>query len=190
MIFAGCGYHLTEEEEKPVISIPFVQGDYEGQLTNELIRAILAGGQYHYSNHGGEYLVQVKVVGDHTDRIGFQYDRKELSGKRLKNLQAIENRRTISAEVVVIDTASGEPIADPIVVSASSDYDYVDINSVRDLAFTTPSGQTESVLNFSIGQLDSVEGAQDDAILAVYRRLAQKIVATVNQALWASQSTK
>jgi len=179
LILGSCGYQFRDTAERPTVSVPFVQGDYEGQLTNELVKQVVASGAYEYTASGGEYVLQAKVVGDHSDRIGYQYDRKEFSGKRLGNLQANENRRTISVEVSLLDSASGTVVSGPVVVSAFSDYDYVDINSIRDLAFTPPGGFPESVLNFSIGQLDSIEGAQDDAILSAYRQLAQKIVEAI-----------
>jgi hypothetical protein len=47
---------------------------------------------------------------------------------------------------------------------------------MRDLSFVDPHHQLLSINTFSLGQLDSVEGAQDDVLTPLYRCLAQKIV--------------
>jgi len=178
-LLCGCGYQFQDTSEKTTISIPYVKGDNEGQLTNELIRQFASSGAYQFVHSGGHLRLKVAIIGDSTDRIGYQYDRKEFSGKRERNLQANENRRNITAEVTLVDERTDEVLFGPTHMTASADYDYVDINSIRDLAFVTPSGKIESVMQLSLGQLDSVEGASDDAIMALYRYLAAKIAQAV-----------
>lgn len=178
-LFSGCGYHFENQDERLSLSIPYVRGDNEGQLTNELIRQFAYSGGYDYVKDGGNLLLKVVVIGDGTEKIGYRYDRNEFTGELQTNLLPTENRRTITAEVTLINSPTGEILIGPHLVEASSDYDYTDVNSIQDLAFTTPSGKLETVLNFSLGQVDSVEGAQDDAIEPIYRNLAKKIITAI-----------
>lgn len=175
-MLVGCGYRF-QDAEKITISVPFVEGDYDGQLTNEIVQALATSGMYEYRQSSGRYVLQVAIKDDVQDKVGYQYDRKEFSGKRLKNLQPSENRRSIAAEVALFDPFSQKTIVGPVIVKADSDFDYIDIYSLKDLAVVAPDGKTDSVVNLSQGQLDSIEGGQDAAVLVVYRRLAQKIVA-------------
>jgi len=176
-LLTGCGYHFEDQDERLSLSIPYVRGDNEGQLTNELIRQFAYSGGYTYVKDGGNLLLKVLIIGDGTEKVGYRYDRNEFTGKLQTNLLATENRRTIKAEVTLVNAATDEILIGPHLVEASSDYDYTDVNSIQDLAFVTPSGKLETVLNFSLGQVDSIEGAQDDAIVPIYRNLAKKIVA-------------
>jgi hypothetical protein len=62
------------------------------------------------------------------------------------------------------------------VIKAFADYDYVDSNSIRDLTFRSGHHQHEKTLDFSLGQLDSLDGAHQDASAPIFRLAAQKIV--------------
>jgi len=74
----------------------------------------------------------------------------------------------------------------PIFVKADSDYDYYDPESIRDLSFVTNQGYRIATINFSLGQLDSIEGAVDDVAVPVYHSLAQKIVDGIISQNWAT----
>lgn len=175
-LLAGCGYHFQDKDQRTTLSIPYVKGDNEGQLTSELARQFSASGAYEVVRTGGNLTLRVDIIGDSQDKIGFRYDRNEFDGKITKNLMATENRRNITAEVTLIDASSNQVISGPFRVTASSDFDYADVNSIYDLAFIQPNGKRTTVMNISLGQVDSIEGAQDDALLSVYRILAQKIL--------------
>lgn len=175
-LLTGCGYRIKQNSEQTTVSIPFVKGDHEGQLVAELSRQLASSGHYTYVKEGGEYLLKVVILDDHSNRIGFRYDQSQFSGEVKKNLMADENRRQIEADVTLFRADTEEAIFGPVKVSAYSDFDYVYINSLETLSFINAQGQREKVLTFSLGQLDSVEGAQDDALFAIYRSLAGKIV--------------
>jgi hypothetical protein len=176
---AGCGYRFQDKESDggPVtISIPYIKGDIEGQLNTELARILSADPHFEYRQNGGMVILEVAVINDGDERIGYRYDRNPSSGKRRQNIVATENRRNLTVEMKLIDSYTQEVLIGPVHVKARSDYDYVDSNSVRDLTFTNSAGLTQTVINFSLGQLDSIEGAHDDAAIPIYRQLAQKIV--------------
>ncbi len=175
VILMGCGYHF-EGEKGESISVPYIPNDVGGQLNAELAYMLSTSGQFDYSQSGGALILKVAVLADNSDRIGFRYDRDPTSGKLRKNIVGTENRRTLSAEVTLIDAYTQEVLLGPQVVTANADYDYVDSNSIRDLVFINSKGQSQTVLDFSLGQLDSIEGAHDDTSPTVYRHLAREIV--------------
>ena len=174
-LLTGCGYRFPHEEEKVSISIPYVKGDEEGALTKELIKQISASTSYEYTRQGGDLILKTVIIGSGSEQTGFRYDRKEVGGKLEHNLVVSENRRNITAEITLIDGTTNEVLYGPTHVIGSADYDYSDVNSLPSLSYVTPSGKIEPLLQFSLGQMDSIEGAQDDAAIAAYRHLAAQI---------------
>lgn len=175
----GCGYHFDGDElhgGAVSISVSFIKGDLQGRLNTELVRALSDSGYFDCVQNGGELLLEVSIVGDGDNRIGYRYDRNPQTGKLRDNILGTENRRTLIANVSLIDTYTNSTILGPQIVKAEADYDYVDSNSIRDLIFMNQDGVPEKVLDFSLGQLDSFEGAHDDATIVIYHRMAQKIV--------------
>lgn len=179
VVLAGCGYHFEgaqQGKEVVSISLPYIKGDGEGQLNSALAQALAASGRFDYIQRGGEWILQAAIIADGDDRIGFRFDRNPTTGKLRDNIVGTENRRSMSVQITLIDAHTQEILLGPEIVSAHTDYDYVDSNSIRDLTFVTTGGTPEKVLDFSLGQLDSVEGAHDDTSAGVYRLVAQKIV--------------
>lgn len=172
---AGCHYHL-ENGERIAISVPYVTGDFEGELTDALIWAISRAPQFHYTHGEGDWTLKVKILGEDNDRIGYKYDRDKKSGELKNNLIGIENRKTITVEVTLVSNATGCNLIGPQVVKADATYDYFDQNSLKDLTFIDLEGTTQTSVAFSLGQLDSVGAAGEDATYPIYRILAQKIV--------------
>lgn len=152
-----------------------MKGDEEGILTQEIIKQISSTTSYDYVRGGGDLILKAAIISSGSERTGFRYDRKEVTGKLEKNLVVSENRRLITVEVTLIDGTTDEILYGPVHVTGSEDYDYSDVNSLPSLSFVTPSGKVESLLQFSLGQIDSIEGAQDDAACASYRNVAKQI---------------
>lgn len=175
----SCGYHFTDSEREGgavTISVPYIKGDPDGMLGAQLVKLLSASGQFDCVQTQGRLILEAAIIAEGDDRIGYRFDRDPTNGKLRDNIVGTENRLTVSAEVKLRDSYTDQILFGPQVVKAYADYDYVDSNSIRDLTFFTPSGTPEKVLDFSLGQLDSVEGAHDDAIAVIYRHLAQKIV--------------
>lgn len=183
LVLPSCGYHTISSADRPTLSIPYVRGDEEGFLTNAVIAEINRTGLYDYVGSGGELELKIALVGNGEEVIGFRYDRSEKKGKLEQNLLATENRRSSAAEITLYRESEDEPILGPIVVTATTEYDYIDVSTIRELAFTTPSGKLEKVIDFSEGQLDSIEGAQDNALSPLYDDLAKKIAAVIQKAV-------
>ena len=71
-----------------------------------------------------------------------------------------------------------EVLLGPCTVSAQSDYDFSNPSSLEDISFIDPkTGKEEMILHYSLGQLDSEEGAKAEALSPIFEELAQKIVA-------------
>ncbi len=179
LLLFGCGYHFEGSEEHGgmvSISIPYIKGDGEGLLNSELAKALSSSGMFDCVQNGGQLILQATIIADGDERVGFRFDRNPTTGKLRDNIVGTENRRSMSIQITLIDAYTQETVLGPQVISASSVYDYVDSNSIRDLTFISTQGKPEKILDFSLGQLDSFEGAHDDSTIVIYRQLAQKIV--------------
>lgn len=179
LLLTACGYRFEGDEWDDTvtrITVPYVSGDFEGKLTDELISQLSTSGRFDVRRQGGDLVLHVAVKESLNDRIGYQFSRDDKSGSLQKHLISTENRRIITVEVSLVNCITGETLIPPSLVSASSEYDYTDSDSKREMTFIEPDGKRTSTLKFSLGQLDSVEGAQDATLVPLYRRLAQKIV--------------
>ncbi|HSX25766.1 MAG TPA: LPS assembly lipoprotein LptE [Chlamydiales bacterium] len=177
IFLAGCGYRWQPEypcSERPTITVPFVRGDEDGSLTNEIIRALSTSGLADVRHSGGDYRLQVTMKDSQFETIGYRRDRQKITGEIKKNLLACEGRKTLNIEAILFQ---GEQIAyGPYQISAQADYDYVDGDSLQDLTFISATGVFTTVLPFSLGQLESNETAQEAATRPIYAKIAQKIV--------------
>ena len=182
---SGCGYHFEERgETRTTITVPYIKNDPEGKLTSELIRQLTASGSFEYVREGGALTLNVTIIENKNDKIGYRYDRHEKNGRLTHRLVPTENRKTIAAEITLVEEVSLRELIKPTLVRGAADYDYVGAHSIRDLSFINDKGERQTVSSFSQGQLDSVEGAQDDALIPAYRILAQKIVDGLIQQTW------
>lgn len=175
----SCGYHYKPSDPSYMdavsITVPYIVGDTDGIFNNELVYRLSSSGHFQCSQSGGTYILQAKLLADSQSRIGFRYDRDNVSGTLEKNLLGVESRRSVSAEIALIDTRSGKTVIGPFDVSADVEYDYIDPGSPRDLIFDPSSGPSQSIIQFSLGQLDSYEGSYDDTSKLLFRRLSEKI---------------
>ena len=178
VILTSCGYHIDDGEadlSAKTISVPYFKGDKEGVLTDTVIRALANSSTFTYANRGGSLTLEGKVIADNFEHIGYQYDRHSISGERINRLVPNEGRREISVEITLSDSRSLKILHGPFIVTAYSDYDFVDSDSLQYASFINQRGERESSLFFSLGQLDSAYGAREAALLPIYRQLAVKI---------------
>jgi hypothetical protein len=52
---------------------------------------------------------------------------------------------------------------------------------LKTVSFINEKGKREKTIGFSLGQLDSIEGAQDAALTPIYCQLAQKIAQALHR---------
>lgn len=186
----SCGYRTAASDDKTTISVPYVEGDNQGQLTAEIIRQLTNSDMYDFVRKDGDLVLIVSLVGDRNDHVGFKYDRTEKKGKIEHNLMSTENRRILTAQVTLSRPDTEEIVLGPMNITATGDYDYIDVNTLKELAFRDQQGKRKKTINFSLGQLDSVEGAQDAVLTPIYRQLAQKIAAVLQRSALVVASDK
>lgn len=179
MFLTSCGYYWQHPEELSAyyrtLSVPYIIGDLEGLFTDELVKAVGRSSQFTYSKEG-EIILEGKLTNDQTTHIGWQYDRDPVKGERINRLIPNEGRREVTVQFSLVSVRTGQVLYGPIDVTAYTDYDFVDSDSLFDTSFLTPKGGRQSVLFFSLGQLDSTQGAQNAVLKPLYRKLAEKIV--------------
>jgi hypothetical protein len=183
LLLSSCGYRWHPEYpelSRPSIQVPFICGDEDGSLTNEVIRQLSSSGLADVDHRKGDYRLEASIVDVHSETVGFRRDRQIIHGKQKKNLLACEGRTVLTVEVSLFEGDSSRVAYGPYRVTADVDYDYVDGDSAQDLSFTAPDGVFTTVLPFSLGQLESSEAAQEAATRPLYGKLAQKIVDVIS----------
>lgn len=177
----GCGYRWQPDfphEVRPSITVPYVAGDEEGFLTSEIIQALSRSGLADVVSSGGDYRLDVSIIGCGTETVGYRVDPQKVDGRVRKDLLATEGRKSVTIEASLFagcDLAYG-----PYQITADADYDYVDGDSIQDLTFVNPAGKLVTVLPFSLGQLEPSESAEMAATTPINARLAQKIVDAIS----------
>lgn len=182
LFFSGCGYHWYPDfpdYRRPTIVVPYIIGDDDGTFTAEVIRTLTASGIAKVQMDPADYLLKICITSDQNQTVGYRYDKQKVSGKIRKNIVSCEGRRAITATVTLYEGCSDTITAGPYIITADSDYDYVDGDSIQDLAFINSHGKPTTVLPFSLGQLESIESAQEATSCPLYHRLAQKIADTI-----------
>ncbi|GAB4186094.1 MAG: hypothetical protein Tsb0015_03640 [Simkaniaceae bacterium] len=181
LFFLGCGYHFTPS---PLISngkvysieVPYVRGDIDGRITDAIVREISQCPKLRYVNSSGDLILQVYILSDNVDIIGFQFDRDEITGKRENRLRANEERRSLEIEFSILSSLEGKILAGPFVVVADADYDFIISDVLKDASFINQEGKRKRTLFFSLGQLDSKEGAYYSCSGRLFQNLAKKII--------------
>lgn len=165
LLFTGCGYQLQEyssRETLPTISIPYVEGDFNGQLTQALIKEIAASGRYKYRTRGGQFTLIVKIIDLHDENIGFRYDRTR-KGRLTHEIIPVETRHFLLAEATLFQAGDCKPFLGPTHIQATVDFDH-DYYTIRHRANT-----------FSLGQLTDIDSAEDASLPPLYQIMAEKI---------------
>lgn len=166
----ACGYRWGQGSaisEYRTISIPYVEGDWDGNLTAAVIKHMGQSGSLRYCDSGGALLLKIRIVDDYDENIGFRYDRSR-KGHFKRRIVPDEMRVTYVAEVSVIEVATGDLLMGPVRISADIEFDH-DYYSSRN-----------GVNVFSLGQLTDVDEARDAAQHPLNEELARKIVDYVN----------
>jgi len=165
LLISSCGYRFERDQLMPrTLSVPFAEGDVDGDLTSAVIQQISSSGVYSYRKEGGAVLLKIKILDLRDENIGFRYYRNK-EGKLKKDIVPTETRIAVSAEVSLVDAVSCTPILGPTRITAGVDFDH-DFYS--------------SDTTFSLGQLNDYDSAYDAVVHPLNKVLAQKIVDFVN----------
>ena len=176
-LFGCSGYHWEDDQKAPVtsrtpISVPYVEGDREGVLTEELIKAIGLSNRLVFAAEGALTL-KGSIVSQEERDIGWKYRHLPKTGDRVNQLIPNERREEVLVECSLFSTCTGKKVSGPFFVKATRDYDFSDPDSAY---FLTKEGESLSTLSFSLGQLGSVQDARQTALHSLYRELARKII--------------
>lgn len=172
--FSSCGYRLSGTKEPVAIQIPLIKGDLDGALTGAIAKELGATGDFVYVNSKGKYQLDVTILEDKTEHIGYEYDRQPISMEIITRLMPNEGRRTMKVSVSLVDRILKKSVFGPIEVFASTSYDFVNPNTLYDLSFTQ-NGALVATLPFSLGQLDAEEGAIEVSKESLSQNMAKRI---------------
>lgn len=176
---SSCGYRMTHESsfgQCTTLSVPYVKGDLDGRLTTAIIKKLSESSKWHYAQEQGDCVLDIEVVRHDNSQIGYQYDRVKSTAELIDRLIPNEGRRTVRVRLNILDAAREQVLHGPYEIEASADYDFVNFDTYKDLAFVNEEGIAQSVLTYSLGQLDSEEGGMEAVLAAVYQTLAEKIL--------------
>ncbi|MGK5595238.1 MAG: hypothetical protein ACSNEK_07775 [Parachlamydiaceae bacterium] len=171
VLFVGCAYQFglgNSLLQGKTVSIPYIEGDLDGFLTEAVIGEVSKCLNASYTSGCGEVVLKIKIIDDYEENIGFRYDRKR-NGSLRKTIVPIEARATLVAKVEILDSM-GKCLMSPVFIKASLDYDH-DYYSSRD-----------RINIFSLGQLSDIDSAQDAARRPLNHVLARKIADFLNNA--------
>ncbi len=180
----ACGYQVigVQKPQQLMLAVPYVQGDFKGFFTEELIRSLGAASHMCFDSKAQKQLV-VSIADENSEKIGYRYDR-EPDGKLKKNLLPIENRQKIKLKIEIIDKKNKTRIFGPFELAEDIDFDYVEEDSLKDLSFIDPNtGQRRTALAFSLGQLESISSAEEAAKIALYQKAAKRLVELLDSKL-------
>lgn len=175
----SCGYRFTDSsslKKKSTISVPYIKGDLEGKLTAAVIKAINASSKWTYTQGLSDLVLEGEIIEQEDQHVGYQYDTVESTGALINRLVPNEGRRAIVVRLQLFNSEKKECLYGPYEVKAHGDYDFVNFDTYKDLAFVNQQGQAQSVLTFSLGQLVAWEGAREAALSSAYQMLAEQIV--------------
>lgn len=166
LFLSACGYHVGTGEissNYTTVSIPFIEGDEDGDLTAILIKNVSKSGVLSYCRTGADLTLFVKIIDYDEENIGFRYDRKK-RGSLKHTVVPTETRIQIIAEVILVETATNKQIRGPTRIIASVDFDH-DFYSSRN-----------SINVFSLSQLSDIDEACDAVLTPLHEKFAQKVV--------------
>lgn len=157
-------------------SIAVIKKDPQGYLRNYLAREMATTGSLYYKDTNAKYTLKVSIEEDTNSKITFLWDRNPVTNENLKVFYPSEGMHEVVAKIELVDTQTGDAVIEPFFLNASADYDFVNPTVRNSVQFRDALGGEESILQYSLGQLDSEEGAKEASYNPVYQRLAKKIV--------------
>ncbi len=175
----SCSYNWDIPEDPICLSIPLIEKDTKGAFTKALVQKVSASPYFCYAFQKAPLRLKVNLVEERTEKIGFQREKERSSNRAIRLLRPVENRDTLLVEVSLV-SASDKTVWGPFLLQESVDYDYADGDAVNDLAFTDQTGQRQTTLQFSLGQLEGLFPAKRAAKKRLYQKMAQKIVETLS----------
>ncbi len=176
----SCGYHLVSfnrEEAAYPVAIHSIKNDLDGAFENALVAVINQTAILKYTaSSASRYSLDVRIVDLQADHTDFQYQTNNQTGSIINRLSPVGGQHDLTVEVKFIDKQSQENRIKPFFVRQVMSYDFSDYRSQNDLAFFDLSGQSQTTLSYSLGQLAAEDDAKASAKIVLYQKIARKIV--------------
>ncbi len=182
----SCGYRTPTNQlgnETVVLNIPLIRGDENGYLRADLAKVVSESPGFRYSSSASaRYSLEVKIISDSNETIGYTWDQKPITGEFIKRLFPNEGRRKVKAQVSLYDTEKNKNAISPYTIEGFADYDFVNPTAIKNIEFNDAQGDAQSVLQYSLGQLDSEEGARIESFQPLSQTLASYIMEALRRA--------
>lgn len=165
VVCSSCGYQFglgDLSQQYRTITVPYVVGDLNGNLTAAIVRQLTSSGLFEYCYEGGDLNLIVKIIDFRDENIGFRYDVNK-KGEIVDSVIPVETRVTAIVEVMLVDSASGDVIRGPVRIAANEEFDHDYYESHSDVNV------------FSLGQLIDYDAARDAASVPLNAVIAEKI---------------
>ncbi len=177
VFLVSCGYHFNSpSEERPVVTILPIKADFDGQFSQALVEE-LTHAKVKYAAFNAKYEVEVQLVQFNTSHTDYQYQTDDETSKVINRLSPVEGEHDIIVNVSVYKKGSKKKILGPISFRQTYHYDFTDFRSYHDLSFTDSDGISNTVLNYSLGQLAAEDDAKSSAKKCLYQKISKKIAA-------------
>ncbi len=170
--FFGCNYHSAiQTQEIQSVGIAFIKNDLLGNLRSYLVLELEKSSLFRFSKQP-ELLVYVECVEKEDEDIGFQYARSVTT--RSDRLVVNEKRKWVEAVVSIKNTKTDKTVLKPTKIMAAIDFDFDPAES--DDKFTAIGPNRVPMVTFSLGELESEQGARPIAQELLMQNLAKRIV--------------
>lgn len=165
LILSGCARYsfISPSSTKTPLSVPYVEGDDTGRLTNALIASIGMKTQF-CVEEGCRYQLMVKILDSKQHKLAYRFKPYGNDG-----LIPCENRAHMLAKVAIVDRSTHKVVRGPGFILASIDYDH------------QQTAKDDIINKFSLGQLGNIDTYDDSLPIPLNRNLSEKI------ALWVEQ---
>lgn len=172
MLCVSCGYRFGQSPLSAnyrSLSVPFVAGDPDGELTAAIVRQVCATLPFNYKEEGGELLLLAKIIELDDENIGYRYSYKKKC-QRTDFIKPVESRLYMLVEVALVDNCTQQALYAPVRLLATLDIDHT----------YNYSNWAKGTTQFSLGQLSDADAAFEAARRPLNQIMAEKIVIYLN----------
>ncbi len=161
---SSCGYRSLAQNHAlssySTISIPYVEGDKDGELTSILAQTVVSAGGFKYRTDDGDLVLRVKILDKKVEDVG--YDRQYgPDGQLTRAMTPNERRLSLLVEVTVIDGCTQKVLLGPEKLSTSVKYDF------------DPEFSEDNLVSYSLAQYNFSESAERMAFVPLNQQIAQ-----------------
>lgn len=161
---SSCGYKSLAQHHAlssySTISIPYVDGDRDGELTSILTQTLVSAGGFKYQTDDGDLVLKVKILDKKVEDVG--YDRFYGSnGQLTRSITPNERRLSLLVEITVIDGCTQTVLLGPEKLSTSVKYDF------------DPEFSEDNLVSYSLAQYNFSESAERMAFVPLNQQIAQ-----------------